>query len=188
MKPAVTSLTFRLGKTAVVLALLWLFGFAGFALTLPVAKQVSTLHPADGIVVLTGGEGRLNAGFDLLTKKKGTRLLVSGVHRSVAEKDLLDLTDAPDHLFNCCVDLDKASANTVDNAAKSAEWAHTHQFKSLYLVTSDYHMHRSVVLLKAALPDCEILPFPVETSISLQGMAIEYTKFVVTYFRTALTV
>lgn len=178
----------RLWQATLLTLAIWVTGLAVFAFTLPAARSINDLPTADGIVVLTGGGGRLNTGLDLLVQKKGSRLLVSGVHHSVPKKDLRNLTNAPDHLFQCCVDLDRASANTADNARKSAEWARDNAFKSLYLVTADYHMRRSVLLLEEALPDCEILPHPVNASISLQGMVIEYSKFVVTYAQSVLPV
>ncbi len=178
----------RLRQLVLFLATAWAIGLVVFALSLPGEQRIEELPRADGIVVLTGGGGRLEAGIELLAQQKGDRLLVSGVHETVAEQDLLNLTKAPDHLFQCCVDLDKASVNTVDNARKSADWARENQFKSLYLVTSDYHIRRSVRLLEVALPDCEILPHPVKATISFRGMAIEYSKFVVTYARTLLSV
>lgn len=162
----------------------WLFGFALFADTLPEAPSVDELEAADGIVVLTGGGGRLDAAVDLLQADKGKRLLISGVHQTVGQADLANLVQAPQALFDCCVDLDRKSTNTIDNAKITADWVRKHQYKKVYLVTADYHMHRSQLLLARALPDCEIMPFPVRSNLSLQGLMIEYAKLTVTWLRS----
>ncbi len=174
-------------NTAILSIAAWTIGLTIFASTLPNLDNSNQKATADGIIVLTGGKGRLQAGLQLLAEKKGTRLLVSGVHPSVADNDLLQVTKAPEHLFDCCVDLDRASVDTIDNAEKSAVWATTHGYKSVYLVTADYHMRRSLLLLQGALPNCKIIPYPVADDISLQAVAIEYTKFIVTFAGNALT-
>ena len=43
---------------------------------------------ADAIIVLTGGQSRLDAAIDLLTSGKGERLLISGVHPSASRRQL----------------------------------------------------------------------------------------------------
>ena len=174
-------------NTAILSIAAWGVGLAIFTSNLPELDSSKHVDTADGIIVLTGGKGRLQAGLHLLAEKKGSRLLVSGVHPSVANNDLLNVTKAPEYLFDCCVDLDRASVDTIDNAQKSANWAKTHGYKSVYLVTADYHMRRSLLLLQNALPDCEIIPYPVAVDISLQAVAIEYTKFIVTFAGNALT-
>ncbi len=180
-------LTKLIVNTAILSIAAWAIGLAIFASSLPKLDSSKQGATADGIIVLTGGKGRLQAGLQLLAEKKGARLLVSGVHPSVANKDLLQVTKAPEYLFDCCVDLDRASVDTIDNAEKSANWARTHGYKSIYLVTADYHMRRSLLLLQDALPDCKIIPYPVAADISLQAVAIEYTKFIVTFAGNALT-
>ena len=110
------------------------------------------------------------------------------MHQSVAESDIIRLTNVTPALVECCVDVDKVSTDTIGNAEMTAEWARGHQYNSIYLVTSDYHIWRSSLLLEGALPDCEILPYPVVSDISTQGLAIEYSKLVVTYVRSILSI
>lgn len=186
MKTGIASSIKKLAQGVAVLICAWFAGLLVFSVTLPTETDTNALVPADGIVVLTGDTGRLEAGLMLLARDKGKRLLVSGVHQSVGQQDLIRRTNAPE-LFDCCVDLDKASADTIDNAAQTADWAKVHKFTRLYLVTSDYHMHRSKLLLEAALPDSEILPYAVEASISFEGLVIEYSKFIVTFAKTLVS-
>lgn len=187
MRLKAKSLTRLIVAVTVLSAGAWAVGFVIFAATLPKLDQSTPDETADGIIVLTGGGGRLQAGLQLLSEKKGERLLVSGVHPSVANKDLLQITKAPQQLFDCCVDLDRASIDTIDNAEKSADWTTANGYKSVYLVTADYHMRRSLLLMQDALPDCKVIPHPVAADISLQAIALEYTKFIITYASSALS-
>ena len=64
------------------------------------------------IVVLTGGPRRLEEGFQLLEKKMGGALLISGVNPIVTEKDLKKILNAnisnkKNILFDCCVYYEK---------------------------------------------------------------------------------
>ncbi len=183
-----TSFLKRLAWTGFFALIIWLTGLGVFAGAMPSQPLPSPNMPADAIVVLTGDKGRLEAGMDLLNRKQGGRLLVSGVHRSVAADDLANLTGMPHELFNCCVDLDHLSNNTIENAAMTAEWVDKNNFQALYLVTSAYHMQRSMLLMEAAMPGCEFLPYAVDTPISFQGLVVEYSKFIVTFARTVFEV
>ncbi len=62
------------------LVLLWALGFALFAVSLPGPAGDET---TDGIVVLTGGPGRVQRGLKLLAAGRARRMLVSGVDRRV---------------------------------------------------------------------------------------------------------
>jgi uncharacterized SAM-binding protein YcdF (DUF218 family) len=64
-------------------------------------------------------------------------------------------------LLNCCVDLDRSAVNTRSNAAETRRWAHERGFKSLIVVTSNYHMPRAIVELSHAMPDITLIPFAV---------------------------
>lgn len=177
-------LTPIIARICLVILLGWLFGFALFTITLPETPPIDELPVADGIVVLTGGGGRLEAAINLLQANKGKRLLVSGVHQAVADADLANLVQAPKTLFTCCVDIDRRSSNTIDNAHATAEWVQKNQYGAIYLVTADYHMQRSQLLLGSALQGCEIKPFPVQSNMSLQGLLVEYAKLSVTWLRS----
>src|SRR6202021_118466 len=95
---------------------------------------------ADGIVVLTGGSSRVSDAMDLLAAGYGKRLLISGVHPASAASDISRSLSDNQSLLSCCVDLDRSAVNTRSNAAETRRWAHERGFKSLIVVTSNYHM------------------------------------------------
>jgi len=137
-------------------------GFLWFAFN--IAREESPLdHVADGIVALTGGASRISDAVELLASGRGRRLLITGVGPTTNTAELMRL--APDHhrWFSCCIDLDYTAANTVGNAVETRRWARERGFRSLVVVTSDYHMPRAMLEISHRLPDVTLIPFPVVT-------------------------
>lgn len=144
----------------VLIFLAFFTGFYQFTLRIPQQQPVS-IENADAIVVLTGGKSRLVGALNLLGAGKGRRLLISGVHISTSSEALARLVPAQSKLFDCCVDLDKAARDTIGNAAETARWVGKNKFKSLIVVTSNYHMPRSLVELQNVLPEINLIAYPV---------------------------
>jgi len=117
----------------------------------------------DAIVVLTGGPERISAAVRLLEQKTAKRLLISGVFPATTALQLSQITHAEADLFTCCVDLDKRASDTRGNAAEAAGWAARHKFKKLAIVTSDYHILRAMVEFARAMPNVELVAYPVAT-------------------------
>jgi uncharacterized SAM-binding protein YcdF (DUF218 family) len=118
---------------------------------------------ADGIVVLTGGAERIAGAMALLADGHARRLLISGVHPDTSAAQIGRMVDAGPSLFDCCVDLDRRAANTSGNALEAAKWARDNAFGSLIVVTSAYHMPRSLAEFGAAMPQVALTPWPVVT-------------------------
>lgn len=129
--------------------------------------SAAPLRPADGIVVLTGDEDRIAEAVRLLAEGKAGRLLISGVNKSTHALQIISSNRAGRDqilLFRCCVDLDKRSLNTEDNAFEATIWARKRGFHSLIVVTSTYHMPRALMELRQAMPEVDIVPYPVKSS------------------------
>lgn len=140
-------------------------GFFVFAYSISVMGE-GTLRAADGIVALTGDEDRISEAVRLLAEGKAKRLLISGVNKSTGRPELINLNSSSwydDLLFRCCVDLDKRSVNTESNAIETTAWVRRQGFRSLIVVTSTYHMPRTLIELRQAMPDVEIVPDPVKS-------------------------
>jgi uncharacterized SAM-binding protein YcdF (DUF218 family) len=118
--------------------------------------------PTDAIVVLTGGNLRLQSGIELMRDGRGRMLFVTGVDRRVALDDLEHLAaEEPRRSLACCVVLGHKAENTYGNAIETSEWMRQQGYHSLRLVTSWYHLPRSLLEFKRAMPDLEIIPHPV---------------------------
>ena len=172
-----------------VLALIWASGLMAFAARVERSTPPPDPPAADGIVALTGGSSqRIAAALQLLQAGKAKRMLISGVSREVTRAELQTLTGAQQPVYDCCVDLGFTAANTVGNAIETARWARSKGYRSLILVTADYHMPRARLELRAAMPEAMIYAYPVATSELSAGrwwksgqgverMSLEYMKY-----------
>jgi uncharacterized SAM-binding protein YcdF (DUF218 family) len=171
-------------------------GFVGFLSQLRGAETKPSRH-ADGIVVLTGGSSRVSDAMELLADGYGKRLLISGVHRTNAASDISRSLPDNQSLLGCCVDLDRSAVNTRSNAAETRRWARERGFKSLIVVTSNYHMPRAIVELSHAMPDIALIPFAVvgdkwrdepwwTSGATLRLLLSEYVKYVAAEVRVRL--
>jgi uncharacterized SAM-binding protein YcdF (DUF218 family) len=181
-----------------VVLLVWSTGLLAFAARVDRLTPTDDPPPVDGIVALTGGSGeRISAGVRLLDETRGKRLLISGVGQHVTRNQLQIVVGAAKPLFDCCVDLGFKAANTLGNARETAAWARAHGFRTLILVTADYHMPRARLELRAAMPEATIEPYPVATSelktggwwktqLGAQRMTLEYSKYLAVLARETL--
>lgn len=116
---------------------------------------------ADGIVVLTGGTARIDGAMALLAAGRAKRLLISGVNPSVSREAIGDMVgEALRPQLDCCVDIDHAR-DTIENARSAGRWAANLSFSSIIVVTSGYHMPRSMAELESAMPGIRLIAFPV---------------------------
>lgn len=169
-------------------ALAFLFGFGLFS------SHVGRLFPpdspraADAIIVLTGGQARIDTAVELLKSGKAKRLLISGVNPAAPPEDIKRISGADDALFGCCIDIDRLAADTVGNAQESVKWMNANAYGSAILVTNNYHMPRSLLEMRRFGAGADITPYPVvNTRIdrgewllnadALRVLFTEYTKF-----------
>jgi uncharacterized SAM-binding protein YcdF (DUF218 family) len=153
----IKSIAARLGVLCTVVLML---GFAIFVWVLP-RQQIELDRDADGIVVLTGGTSRVIDGLDLLKSQRGRRLLITGVNLGTTTADIAREAPNYNRVLACCVDLDYSAINTLGNAVQARLWATQHDFHSLIVVTSAYHMPRALAELEHQLPNVTLVPYPV---------------------------
>ncbi len=170
-------------------------GFLWFAFG--IAHEEKPLdRAADGIVALTGGASRITDAVELLASGRGRRLLISGVGPSTNAAELMRLAPDRQRWFDCCIDLGHVAANTVGNAVETRRWARERGFRSLVVVTSDYHMPRAMLEIRHRLPDVTLIPFPVVSGQirspwwrhpgTAKILVLEYLKFLVAAARIRL--
>lgn len=151
------------GFSCVLIAALIFGGFLRFA------DSVTTLKPpaeprADAIIVLTGGYQRIDQAVELLQQGAGKRLLISGAHPSTTPTQIRKMTQGSADLFSCCVDIGYDAIDTIGNAEEASNWIHARGYKSILVVTNNYHMPRSLAELSYVDPDIEFIPYPVVNS------------------------
>jgi len=172
-------------------------GFVWFLHRVPMTEP-AVPGPADGIVALTGGASRVSDAIELLASGHGTRLLITGVHPSASPREIARHVPEYERIFACCVDLDRSAVNTLGNATEARRWARSHNFRSLIVVTSAYHMPRAMAELGHQLPDAKLIPFPVVTEKMRDGqwwsspatarlLISEYAKFIFALVRMRIS-
>ncbi len=162
---------------ALIVVTIWVVGFILFYKATQ-NRDLSDPHEiTDGMVVLTGGPGRIEEALKLMEAHKAKRLLISGVHPDVIAKTLQTLTGHDKNLFDCCIDIDHKALDTAGNAIESAAWAKEHNIKSLTIVTANYHMPRSMIEFRRHHSDIILMPHPVASDVSLRYLLFEYHKY-----------
>jgi uncharacterized SAM-binding protein YcdF (DUF218 family) len=150
-------LTMAAGATGIILLA---GGFVLFISHIP-SEEVTLDSKSDGIVALTGAAARIPDAIELLATERGKRLLITGVHRATSAKEIARLTPLYSKYFTCCIDLDRSALNTIGNALETRRWARGHNFNSLIVVTSNWHMPRAMAELEHQLPDVTLIAYPV---------------------------
>lgn len=155
--------------------LVYVLGYALFAVTLP---KPAGDERTDAVVVLTGGSGRLERGFEVLRRGLAQRMLISGVARTVRPQELAAVYRIEPGLFDCCIVLGRESFDTRSNADEVARWMERRRYRSLRLVTNDLHMPRAKYELRKRIGrDIAIVSDPVPTQASFQAIFVEYNKY-----------
>ncbi len=172
---------------------------AGF---LQFADKVASLQPpaspkADAIIVLTGGFQRIDQGVELLKAGAGKRLLISGVHPTTTRSQIRRNTQSSAALFTCCVDIGREAVDTIGNAVEASNWIADRGYRSILVVTNNYHMPRSLLELRRARPETEFIAYPVVNSdlktsnwlrnpLFMKAILLEYAKYSVAFLRDVI--
>ncbi len=178
----------RLSFVCMLGAGIWLGGLVLFTSMIPSSAQDQE-SVTDGIVIFTGGKTRLSVALSLFEAGKSQYLLISGVN---PESNFPQMVSHLSNKSNITLGYD--ALDTVGNAGETAKWARDHNIKSIRLITSNYHMPRSLFELRRTLPDVRILPHPVVGKsfleskwwLDLQTLTLviqEYNKFIFAFVR-----
>jgi uncharacterized SAM-binding protein YcdF (DUF218 family) len=163
-------------------------GFLQFTAKVSDNVQPTDIASAHAIVALTGGSTRIATGLDLLSKRKGNRLLITGVNTSTKKDEIQAMHPQRVNLFDCCVDLERIAKNTIGNAEETAKWMQQHGYQSLIVVTSAYHMPRSLLEYRRQMPNVKLTAYAVplealasdgwwKDTATLRFMVNEYLKY-----------
>lgn len=164
-----------ISRAVATLILIYALGYAWFAVFLP---RPADDRRTDAIVVLTGGGARMKRGLDLLQRDRAERLLISGVARTVRPRELAAAYHVDQALFDCCIDLGREAVDTRSNAEETGRWLKEHKFKSVRLVTTDWHMTRARFELSRQIGgDVVLVGDAVPSNPSFTELFTEYNKY-----------
>jgi uncharacterized SAM-binding protein YcdF (DUF218 family) len=179
----------------VLVVVAFTLGFLWFTSRVP-SSEITLTGTTDGIVVLTGDSARISEAIELLANRRGKRLLISGANRGTTAAEISRLNPDFTRWIQCCVDFDR-SLNTLGNAIETRRWAERRRFRSLTVVTSDYHMPRAMAEIAHQLPNTRLVAFPVmserlrtdhwwASGPAMRLLLTEYVKYIVARTRMRL--
>lgn len=161
-------------RFAAAIVLLYALGFLGFAVALP--RPVAG-GKTDAVVVLTGGPGRIPRGLEILDQDLARELFVSGVDPEVRPAEFAAEFGVSPARMECCVTLGFLAVDTRSNAGEVAAWLAKNDYKSVRLVTTDWHMARASSEIGEALPDdIAVVTDAVKSQPDLATLFLEYNK------------
>lgn len=163
----------------------WFGGFILFANKInhyPKDENTQT----DAIVVLTGGRNRISEAVRLWDLGLADKLFISGVEKNTSLDDI-SKRQAVTFTKRKGILLDKKSTNTIENAIETQLWMKQNNINSIRLVTSNYHLPRSIEEFYFQNPTMKIIVHPVYSDFvakewwksirSFYLIASEYNKF-----------
>jgi len=172
---------------------LWVYGLTVFVGSIPKIENIDDTTETDGIVILTGGSNRLDTAIKLLNEGKAEKLLISGVGQESNLASILILSgELPDNIVDLLdkIELGYEAQDTMGNAEEALKWVNENNYKSIRLVTANYHINRSMTEFAKLMPHIKIIPNPVmpnelildnwwQHGPSKKLLVIEYNKFLV---------
>lgn len=185
-------MTLKLLKAFAFLGLLFLImmGFDGvhFARTcqqlhLQAQSRLSQLEkPPDypyTFVVLTGDKVRIPEALHLLKSFPRSKLLISGLSKKTSLTEVSDFSPEEYRLDTELwkrVIVESEATSTVQNAQETQKYLRTHQIHEMVLITSDYHLTRSLAVFDKWVT-AEVIPYAVSSDWPARAF-VEYWKWV----------
>ncbi|PYD71297.1 YdcF family protein [Komagataeibacter swingsii] len=170
------------GVLATILA--WMAGLAWF--TRDAMRPPMRPPHADGIVALTGGQGRIDESLRLLAQGDADRLLISGVDPHATLGDFLHHLPQPVPLALWTrTTLGHSATSTLGNADETAAWVQAYHIHSLMVVTAGYHIRRAMLEISRTVPDVRLYGYPIRSPAlrhllhpaTIRLMVTEYDKW-----------
>ena len=170
----------------------WCLGFVYFAHYIN-SYEIDKTTKTDAIIVLTGGRNRILEGIQLLNENLADKLFISGVPENITISQIENQAKikADDESK---IELGRKAKNTIENAIEAEEWIKKNNIKSIRLVTSSYHIPRSLqefIIYVTKENDLKVILNPIYSpNVNIKWwkswgtfrlLVMEYNKFLVVY-------
>ncbi|MFV0321639.1 MAG: YdcF family protein [Alphaproteobacteria bacterium] len=157
-------------KCCFIILIIWIIFFFYWVHHLPTEMPpLAGTENAQSIVVLTGGKGRLPQSAEMLEQKTDARLLVSGVNPIVSSQELFKQMPELSNRLKRKVDIGRVAGSTIGNAAEAKGWMQQNSFTSAIIVTSNWHIQRSLLEFRHVMPQNYFIPSPVVSEAQQNG-------------------
>ncbi len=145
-----------------IAAVLWSSGFYWFSQQIPRSPLQDTAS-TDGLIILTGGEKRIEEGIRLLAEGKANRLFISGVGKDVRLEDILHQLPSglPPQVKPEQIELGYEALNTAGNADEANQWIRANQLQTVRVITANYHLPRAALEFSRIAPGVVVVMHPV---------------------------
>lgn len=127
----------------------------------------------EDIVVLTGDKNRIQLALDSIKRFRAKRVFISGVYKFTKLADILQNREIGD----TTVILGYKALNTEGNAQEIHEIAKDLGINEIVLVTSDYHMFRSLYEIRKYNKNVKIYPVKVHSNFNLRFLMLCFKEF-----------
>ena len=181
----------KIADIMVFAGILWFSGFCLFNRKIN-SYPLDYTTKTDAIVALTGGKNRIAESIKILNDGLSDKLFISGVSEKASIKDIERAANIK-ALDESKITLGKKAHNTIENASEAFEWIKNNKIEHIRLVTSYYHIPRSMQEFKLYGLRKKILPHPVYSQNvahewwknwgTFKLIASEYNKYAVVYIR-----
>jgi uncharacterized SAM-binding protein YcdF (DUF218 family) len=159
---------------------LWITALIAFVLDAIFFSNVPN-SICNNVVVLTGGKNRIDYALRSVGINKPKNMFISGVHEKTTLKAILGNRKTNNKI---CFILGKSAKNTYENAIEIDDWVKKNKVEKILLITSDYHMRRSICELRHINRALRIIPYASKSEFSyefLMNCVKEFHKTVYVY-------
>jgi uncharacterized SAM-binding protein YcdF (DUF218 family) len=142
----------------------WAVGLFIFINYIPEHESGENIRPTDAVIILTGGSMRLEEGIDIFNRVGAKKLLISGVAPGVSKAQIFAILTKANRSLNIDpndIILGNLAYSTSTNASEAKIFMRLNNFNSMILVTSNYHIIRSMKIFQYHMPEIKILPYAV---------------------------
>ncbi len=178
----------------ILILIFWVGGFCFFAWKIN-NFPINTKQKTDAVIALTGGKNRISEAVKILNSGFADSMFISGVGKNISLSDIKKTQhiSLPPHAN---IEIGHLASNTIGNAKETQIWISDNNIDSIRLVTSNYHIFRSVIEFKEQCPNLKIIPHPVFSEnvekkwwTSWQTCSLifkEYNKLIYAFIRTKI--
>ncbi|MDR2781839.1 MAG: YdcF family protein [Holosporaceae bacterium] len=173
----------------VILLMLWIGAFLGFLICVHKESQNNELG-CNNMAILTGGKNRMADAMSFLEDSplpSPLKVLISGVDLHTTIQDIFG-NNSPEHID---FTLGKEAKNTRGNAREIINWMKNNNMQEITVITSDYHMPRSLLEIKHLDPNIKIYRHHLITARKFKFIFycfLEFHKIILAHIRHFLRI